>query len=112
MDAAFTAALQVAPQLGGAGLLFALLVWFMRNASTDRIDYRAALDAAEARHAAELKRISDAHDSELRELRDDVAYLRKQIDELNRALDAEREDRRKAEDKAAAAQRKAGGQGS
>ncbi|MEV5543126.1 hypothetical protein AB0L13_40525 [Saccharopolyspora shandongensis] len=101
MDAAITAAMQSWPQLGGAGALLALLLYVMRHASSDRGDYRAALDAAETRHAAELTRIAEAHDAELRELRDDVAALRKQLDELHLALDVEREERRKAEDRAA-----------
>lgn len=109
MDAAITAVMQSAPQLGGAGALLALLVYVMRHASSDRGDYRAALDAAETRHAAELTRIAEAHDAELRELRDDIAVLRKQIDELHLALDVERSERRRAEDQAAELARRAGG---
>lgn len=109
MDAVLTAAMQSAPQLGIGGILFALLMWFVRHAATDRGDYRSTLDAAEIRHASELKRIAEAHDAELRELREDIAALRTQLDELNLALDVEREDRRKAEDRAAEALRRAGG---
>lgn len=112
MDAAIIAVMQSAPQLGGAGALLALLVYVMRHAASDRGDYRTAMDAAESRHAAELNRIATAHDAELRELRDDVATLRKQIDELQLKLDIEREERRKAEDQAAEALRRAGGNAS
>ncbi|MGW1680564.1 hypothetical protein [Saccharopolyspora sp. NPDC002376] len=101
--------MQTAPQLGGAGALLALLVYVMRNAASDRGDYRSALDAAESRHAAELTRIAEAHDAELRELRDDVAALRKQLDELHLALDVERSERRRAEDQAAELARRARG---
>ncbi|MFI0469305.1 hypothetical protein ACH347_34970 [Saccharopolyspora sp. 5N102] len=109
MDAAITAAMQSWGQVGVGGMLFTLLVWFVKHAASDRGDYRSALDAAESRHAAELTRIAEAHDAELRELRDDVAALRKQLDELHLALDVERSERRRAEDQAAELARRARG---
>lgn len=98
MDAVLTAALQSAPQLGIGGIAAWLVVLLLRRESS-----------SEERHTAELKRVNDSHDAELAELRADIAALRKQIDELQLKLDIEREERRKAEDMAAAALRHAGG---
>ncbi|SDZ51082.1 hypothetical protein SAMN05216215_10873 [Saccharopolyspora shandongensis] len=109
MEAITGALFQSLPQFGSAGALLALLAFVMRHAASDRGDYRAALGDAETRHAAELARIAEAHDAELRELRDDVAALRKQLDELHLALDVERSERRRAEDQAAELARRAGG---
>lgn len=89
MDAALAALFGVAPQLGGGSLLLVLFVVALRWHGQDRADYRA-----------ELARINDAHDAELEELRADIRELRRQLDEVNAALDAERERRRLAEDSA------------
>lgn len=98
MDAVLTAALQSAPQLGIGGVAVWLVVLLLRRESS-----------SEERHTAELKRVNDAHDAELAELRADIAALRKQVDDLQLKLDIEREERRKAEDMAAQALRHAGG---
>ena len=100
-----------APQLGVAGVLLSLLVYVLRNWSTDRTDYRQGLVDAQNRHAAELKRINESHDKEISELREGIAELRTRVDALNTALDAERAARRVAEDKAAEAARQARGLG-
>lgn len=110
MDALSSAMVAAAPQLGIGGILFALLVYVLRNAATDRGDYRTALTAAQQRHDTELSRIKAAYADELAALRADLAELRKRVDELNAALDAERTARHRAEDKAAEALRRAGGQ--
>lgn len=101
MDALSTALVTAAPQLGIGGILLGLLVYVLRNASSDRGDYRKALDDTAARHATELVRINTAHDAELAEMRADIAELRLRVDQLNTVLDHERELRRQAEDKAA-----------
>lgn len=98
MDAVLSTLIGSAPQLGGAGVLIWLLVLLIRRETQDRIDYRRGLADAAARHATELARINTDHDSELSELRKEIAGLRKQLDEVNRKLDAERERRRAAED--------------
>ena len=98
MDAVLTAALQSAPQLGIGGVAVWLVVLLLRRESS-----------SEERHTAELKRVNDAHDAELSELRADIAALRKQVDDLQLKLDIEREERRKAEDMAAEALRQSGG---
>ncbi|GAA2774146.1 hypothetical protein [Saccharopolyspora taberi] len=98
MDAVLTAALQSAPQLGIGGVAVWLVVLLLRRESS-----------SEERHTVELKRVNDAHDAELSELRADIAALRKQVDDLQLKLDIEREERRKAEDSAAEVLRRSGG---
>lgn len=110
MDGVVSSVLANAGSLGVGGVLLSLLVYVMRNATSDRGDYRVALKDAEERHAAEIARINRAHDEEIAELRRDLADLRKQVDDLNAALDLEREQRRKAEDLAAEARRLAKGE--
>lgn len=109
MDALSTALVTAAPQLGIGGVLLALLVYVLRNASTDRGDYRSALADAARRHAEELTRIGQFHDAELAEMRADLTELRARVDQLNAVVDRERELRRQAEDKAAEALRQSGG---
>jgi TolA-binding protein len=99
-----------AGQLGVGAVVLYLLIYVMRHASSDRGDYRTALEAAEKRHATEIERINKEHDKEIADLRKDLADLRKQVDDLNTALDLEREQRRKAEDLAADARRLAKGE--
>lgn len=98
MDAVLTAVLQSAPQMGLGGVAVMFVVLLMRREAS-----------AEERHQAELNRITKAHDDELAELRADVKQLRSQLDEVHTALDLEREARRLAEDKHAAALRQQGG---
>lgn len=64
---------------------------------------------ADRRNTAELKRVNDAHDEEIAELKGDLAALREKVDALEKRVDEERELRRAAEDRAAAAERRAGG---
>ena len=98
MDAVFTAALQSAPQLGIGGIAAWIVVLLLKRESS-----------SEDRHTIELRRVNDAHDAELAELRADIASLRKQVDDLQLKLDLEREERRKAEDAVAALRRGARG---
>lgn len=109
MEAVTNSLVAAAPQLGVGGILLSLLVYVLRNWSTDRTDYRQGLVDAQARYATELSRINAAHDAEIAKLRKDVAELRTRVDYLNEVLDVERGLRRAAEDKAAEAQRRAGG---
>lgn len=85
-----------------------LLLTSWRNAATDRGDYRAALRAAEERHAAEITRINREHDEEIAEIRATKSELRQRIETLNAALDVEREARRTAEDRLSKALRRRG----
>lgn len=87
----------VAPQAGLGGILLALLVVALRNASTERGDYRAALTATNERHAAELAEVHARLDrSEQRAA------------ELVAELDEERRKRWHAEDVAAQQVRREG----
>lgn len=87
-----------APQLGVAGVLLALLGLVIRREGQDRADYRAQITSQAERHAAELARITAAHDAELAELGVQIAGLRRQLDEVNTKLDVERDRRRAVED--------------
>ncbi|MFC5992961.1 hypothetical protein ACFQE5_01900 [Pseudonocardia hispaniensis] len=100
MDAVVTAIIGAAPQLGGAGILLILFGMALRREAQDRTDYRTQLTAITERHAAELSRINQAHDDELAQLKADIKELRRQLAEVNAALDAERDRRRRAEDTA------------
>lgn len=95
MDAILPALISALPQLGGAGLALFILIIVLRSSATDRADYRT-----------QLKAQSERHNEELDELKEDIKDLRKQVDDLNAALDLEREQRRKAEDTAAEALRR------
>jgi Skp family chaperone for outer membrane proteins len=111
VDGLSAALVAAAPQLGIGGILLALLVYVLRNASTDRGDYRAALADAQQRFAAELARINTDHDDEVAALRADVNDLRRRVDVLTAALDTERRRRWEAEDTAAALRRIDGSSG-
>lgn len=95
MDGVLTAIIQSAPQLGISGVLVFVIVLLVRREAS-----------AETRHGAELERITKTHDAELGELRGEMKALRQQIEDLNAALDLEREQRRTAQDDAAAAARR------
>lgn len=90
MDAVLTAVLQAAPELSVAVVLL-VFVWILlrREARLDRA-HRDALDAQARLHAAELKRVNQAHDAELTELTGKIRDLRRDLDALDRQLSAER----------------------
>lgn len=93
------------PVAGPAAILLVIItvlvrLWFKASEETGLV--RSA-------YAAEIKRLNEAHDAELAELRRDIAELREGVDRLNARLDQERELRRQAEDKAAEALRRLGG---
>lgn len=94
MDAVLTAVLQSLPQLGVASGLVVVVVLLLRRESS-----------TEERHAAELRRIGEAHDAELVEMRGDIKELREAQDRLHRDLDEERTRRRQIEDELAVARR-------
>jgi septal ring factor EnvC (AmiA/AmiB activator) len=100
-----SALVSAGPQLGVGGVVVALLVLVLRHAAADRTDYRAALVAAEQRHADELDRVRRQHDDEIAELHHRLDAQQTQLDELNRSLDEERRRRWRAEDIAARARR-------
>lgn len=106
MDAVLSALVSKLPELGIAGVALMLLLTSWRNNATDRGDYRAALRDAEERHAAEIERINREHDAEIAEIRATKADLRKRIEDLNAALDLERETRRAAEERLSRARRR------
>lgn len=108
MESILPALVSALPQLGVAGIPLIFLIVVHRAWVTDRADYRAALADEAKRHADEVSRVNSAHDAELAELRADIQKMRKQIDDLQAALDLEREARRKAEDMAAEALRRRG----
>lgn len=97
MDAFLGSVLASLPQLGvGGGLAVVVVLLLRREAQTN------------ARHTAEITRISSSHDEELAELRAEILALRAQVDLMNTKLDEERARRRAAED-AVPLRRRAGG---
>ena len=90
LDAVLTAVLQAAPELS-VGVLLLVFIWILlrREARLDR-SHRDALDAQARLHTAELKRVNEAHDVELRELNGKIRDLRRDLDALDRQLSAER----------------------
>ena len=100
MDAVLTTLIGAAPQLGAAGGALVFFGLLLRWSMQDRTDYRAQLTEQATRHSEELRRINEAHDAELAELRAEIKGLRLQLDEMNTKLDDERARRRAAEDSA------------
>lgn len=98
MDAFLGSILSSIPQLGVGGGLAVVVVLLLRREAQ-----------ANARHAAELHRITTSHDEELAELKTEIAGLRTQLEEVNRKLDEERDKRRAAEDAAPPRRRPAPG---
>lgn len=97
----------------GLGLVLVVLLrlWARAEARAEAADKRTAEVRKELQeaHAAEVLRITKAHDDEIGELRRDVAELRTAVDRLHREVDSERTKRREAEDREAAANRRAKG---
>lgn len=90
MDAVLAAVLQAAPELSVAVLLL-VFIWILlrREARLDR-SHRDSLDTQARLHAAELRRVNDAHDAEIVELTGKIRDLRRDLDALDRQLSAER----------------------
>lgn len=77
------------PSLGPTGVVLVILIvvgrlWLV----SDR------------RSAAEIKRLNDAHDEELNELRNELKSVREEMKALREELEAEREARREAQEEA------------
>lgn len=85
------------PSAGVGGIVLWLLVLLLKREAS-----------SQERFSAEYARINEAHNEELRELRDEISALRAQIDDLQLKLDIEREERRKAQDEAAEYRRRTG----
>lgn len=66
-------------RVGPAGILFLFIGFLGRFILSN-----------EARHKSEINRINEAHDAELKELRSDIADLRKDVDTLHTMLGQER----------------------
>lgn len=81
-------------QLGPIGLALIILVimWALNRQSSKT--YREQLDA----YKLEIKRLNDAHDEELTELRTEMRSLRNDIKELREELKVSDEKRRAAEE--------------
>ncbi|GAA1970142.1 hypothetical protein [Amycolatopsis minnesotensis] len=82
---------------GGIGVLVMGIIGWMAR----------LLVTSDRRYTAELSRLNRAHDEEIAELKADLAELRDAVDQLHARVDEERELRRAAEDRAAAAKRRA-----
>ncbi|RKT49367.1 hypothetical protein [Saccharothrix australiensis] len=113
-----SAAIAAAPQTAILAYLVILIKQVMGHATVDRGDYRADLDAAEERHAAEMTRLRDAYSADLSAVREsaaaDVAAVRAELAEVRQRLtdvyaqlDQERRARWRAEDVAAEVRRSA-----
>lgn len=85
----FAAIVSAIPTVGPYGILILIIVYLMK-----------LLLSADGRHSAELKRVNEAHDAELSELRSDIAQLRQDMDELHKAIEDERQLRFVAEEEA------------
>lgn len=90
MDALLAAVLESAPSWGVGGLLVTYVVILIRRES--RVDERhaAALDQLDRLHSASLERLQRDHDAEVVEHRAKIRDLRREVDDLDRALRAAR----------------------
>lgn len=84
------------PSLGVAGALVIVIGYLLAANRTDRAQYRASLAEVVAQHAAD--RASD---------RAELAALRLRVENLETEVDLERDERRRAQDRAADADRRA-----
>lgn len=85
----FTDILGAIPTVGPYGILILIIVYLMK-----------LLISADARHSSELKRVNEAHDEEIKELREDIAQLRADVDRLTKTVEDERQLRFVAEEEA------------
>jgi TolA-binding protein len=96
----FTAILGALPTLGPIGLVLLILAYVGRQWLSSDKRYQAEIERLNRAHEAELARINAAHDEEIKELRDDIRDLRREMDELRKALAAERTARMDAQEEA------------
>lgn len=85
-----TAIVEASPSLGVALVLVAVIVVLIRRESRVDASHAAALDRQARLHAAELERLNRDHDAELAELNARIRELRRDLDDLDRQLSAER----------------------
>lgn len=90
----------VAPQLGIAAFLAWLLLRVWDRAATDRTTYERGLSDAQQRYRQSLEAAQQRNDHDTDALRSEIEWLHRRIEELNRALDEEREARRRAQEAA------------
>lgn len=91
----------VIPSAGVLGLLAWLIIHIMRQSRDDRSDYAGALAAIREQNAAEIKRLTERHDEQIKDLRNEVSSLRSEVADMRAQLEAERKARWEAEDSAA-----------
>lgn len=87
MDGLLTSIIGAAPQLGGAGLLLAVIVLLVRR----------EVQTSEL-HGIEMDRQERIHDEEIGERDEEIDRLRERCDRLQQRLDEEMERRRAAQD--------------
>lgn len=87
MDGLLTSIIGATPQLGGAGLLLAVIVLLVRR----------EVQTSEL-HGAEMERQARIHDAEIAERDQEIAGLRERCERLQERLDDEMERRRAAQD--------------
>jgi TolA-binding protein len=84
--------------LGPIGIALIVLLIMSALMGRERKASQAQMTVMTTRHDAELKRINDAHDEELGELKTDIIALRNDIRELRAEMEQERAARRTAEE--------------
>lgn len=98
------------PVLVPSGGVLIVLVWLIihlvRQASGDRGDYQEQLRALREQHASEIQGLTSRHDSQMKDLRDQITTLRSEVKELRGQIEQERRARWEAEDAAAKWRRK------
>lgn len=93
MDAFLTAVIQSAPSWGVGGLLISYIVILIRREAQVDQKHSAALDQRDRLHASELERLNRDHDAELAELNGKIRELRRDIDDLDQQISAQRRER-------------------
>jgi len=96
----FTAILGALPTLGPIGLVLLILTYVGRQWISSDKRYSAELERQRLAHEAELKRINETHDEEIKELRADISELRREISELRKQLSDEMRSRMLAQEEA------------
>jgi TolA-binding protein len=105
----FNAILGALPTLGPIGLVLVILAYVGKQWLSSDSRYRAELDRLNTAHQTELDRVNTARDAELKELRDDIRELRRDLDKMQEAYNAERQLRFQAQEEAHLERLKAAG---
>lgn len=98
MDAILTAALGAAPELGGVGVLLAVLTIVVRREVQTTERHSAELSRMADTHSREMTRQAGAHDTEVTEIQSELARVRAQRDAAEQEIDAQRRLRRQEQD--------------